>query len=839
MIRKLLALVLSVMMIVSAVPVQVLAAPSAFTAVDTAMDVVVTPEEFLDDSAEKAEDGVEKSGEVLFDGLEEEAEISAENETETTSDNVGVVESGIWGGIDWTLTSDGTLTIAPTKGTPAPDKSGKTYEVGQWRETVTYSPVAYATQPFAKYNAQITKLVIEEGVTSIGSFAMRNMTNIEQDELVIPSTVTYIGQESLKNLGIGKLTFANGGEEEKEEEEEEEELCIGVQAFNRCTMEEIVFPEDRPVHIHCWAFTDCTSLKGVYFPANVKGFPAYTHVEYMGMDWVNGGSNSYDSQVLARCNALESLSFGSEDVKTLFYNGYGNSSNISAIGNVATLVAPKARIGAIAYATLEGAIAEAQSGDTVTLLADVTLSEKLTISNNVTISGEYTITRADNYTGTLFTVNAGATLTLDGGLVVDGNNEWTLNEELYNKALNLEVSGTTWADLITSEEGKPNATAPMFKVTGSVVAKNVTIQNNYSSKSSNGGDYGVFQVDANATLTMTGATIKHIVTGGANSVAHLSTNSVWTINDDSLITDTFAGKNGGICRNDGGFLVMNGGEVSNNKALDTNGTFVMLYKGTMEMNGGKICSNSGISGSANGRCAPIYGHSTSTFVMTGGEICHNTGVSYGGVDVPSSIKAEISGGYIGENISALGNANADINGNSNTVISGGTFTQDVSKWCDDGFILEYDEENGTYGVAEDPAYGKVAKIGEEYYEKLADALAAAKDDDTVTLLADVVLTESLINNKKITLDLAGKTISQEKACTASYEMISNKGTLTIKDSVGGGKIGFKDTGAGDPTFGWGSYTIRNEGTLVVENGTVEHLGQQNATAVSHMYCAIF
>ena len=94
--------------------------------------------------------------------------------------------------------------------------------------------------------------------------------------------------------------------------------------------------------------------------------------------------------------------------------------------------------------------------------------------------------------------------------------------------------------------------------------------------------------------------------------------------------------------------------------------------------------------------------------------------------------------------------------------------------------------------------------------------------------------------KNITLDLNGKTISYTKECDGSYAMIENKGTLTINDSKGNGKISFKDTSAGDPTFGWGSYTLRNEGTLVVENGTIEHLGEQNdATGVKHMYCAIF
>ena len=131
----------------------------------------------------------------------------------------------------------------------------------------------------------------------------------------------------------------------------------------------------------------------------------------------------------------------------------------------------------------------------------------------------------------------------------------------------------------------------------------------------------------------------------------------------------------------------------------------------------------------------------------------------------------------------------------------------------------------------------VASIDGTIYFSLASAVVAA-DGKTITLLRDVELTETLLipAGKTIALDLNGKTISQTKECTASYEMICNKGDLTIK---GEGKISFKDTSAGDPTYGWGSYTLRNEGTLVVENSTIEHLGEQNSGSVKHMYCAIF
>ena len=122
------------------------------------------------------------------------------------------------------------------------------------------------------------------------------------------------------------------------------------------------------------------------------------------------------------------------------------------------------------------------------------------------------------------------------------------------------------------------------------------------------------------------------------------------------------------------------------------------------------------------------------------------------------------------------------------------------------------------GGGYDSAKAVAAKIGDTYYTTLEDALAA-ESNEVVELLVPYVVAKG----ETVTLDLNGKTISQEKECTASYEMINNKGNLTI---TGNGKLSFKDTSAGDPNFGWGSYTVRNEGTLVVENGTIEHLGAQ-------------
>lgn len=121
------------------------------------------------------------------------------------------------------------------------------------------------------------------------------------------------------------------------------------------------------------------------------------------------------------------------------------------------------------------------------------------------------------------------------------------------------------------------------------------------------------------------------------------------------------------------------------------------------------------------------------------------------------------------------------------------------------------------------------------------------DDIDLSALASMISTKAgaptygliIPTDKSLVLDLNGNTLAQTVNCTASYSMIENHGSLTIIDSKGEGKISFKDTGAGDPAFGWGSYTIFNYGNLVVNSGTIEHTGEQNTPSnVVHMYCAI-
>ena len=82
----------------------------------------------------------------------------------------------------------------------------------------------------------------------------------------------------------------------------------------------------------------------------------------------------------------------------------------------------------------------------------------------------------------------------------------------------------------------------------------------------------------------------------------------------------------------------------------------------------------------------------------------------------------------------------------------------------DGYIVVY--ADGTYKLAK-----PVAMVGTTGYATLAEAVAAAKDNDTVTLLTDVTINELIKIEKAITLDLNGKkvTATSQKA----FEIYAN------------------------------------------------------------------
>ena len=168
---------------------------------------------------------------------------------------------------------------------------------------------------------------------------------------------------------------------------------------------------------------------------------------------------------------------------------------------------------------------------------------------------------------------------------------------------------------------------------------------------------------------------------------------------------------------------------------------------------------------------------------------------------------------------------SDFTQNDKVSVSGGTFSSAVDKsLCAEGFIPTQNAD-GTYGVKE----GKyVAEIGSQGYESLTEAVAAAEDGQTVTLLADA--TKDVVISKSITLDLGGKTLTNTNAGNATISVQS--GTVTVKNgNVKGGTSYYnievtKGSNANltltdvTATAGnTGSSMIDNWGTLTITSGT--------------------
>lgn len=127
---------------------------------------------------------------------------------------------------------------------------------------------------------------------------------------------------------------------------------------------------------------------------------------------------------------------------------------------------------------------------------------------------------------------------------------------------------------------------------------------------------------------------------------------------------------------------------------------------------------------------------------------------------------------------------------ANISITGGKFSSDVSAYVAEGYVQN---ENGT--VEQLGETNAVAKVGNTYYKTLSAAVAVAKDGDTVTLLNNTVEDVVIPADKTITLDLNGKKIvnsttaqDSKVANDARKHTITNNGTLTIMDSVGGGVV---------------------------------------------------
>lgn len=134
--------------------------------------------------------------------------------------------------------------------------------------------------------------------------------------------------------------------------------------------------------------------------------------------------------------------------------------------------------------------------------------------------------------------------------------------------------------------------------------------------------------------------------------------------------------------------------------------------------------------------------------------------------------------------------NANGNGERHAWVTGGTFNADINHqyWIHEVQLpatkAVKDNGDGTWTVVDAQAYIAEMHDGYEHqvgYTTLAEAIEAAKNGETVTLLEDINLTDNQYVKKQITIDLGGKKLSSTGVRTlVAY---GSNGVLTVQNGT--------------------------------------------------------
>lgn len=161
-----------------------------------------------------------------------------------------IINSGYCGGegdgtnLAWTFENDGTLTISGT---------GK---MGNYDTEMN-------TVPWSANLENIQKVVINQGVSSIGDYAFYTKSHSKISSIVMPDSITSIGNSAFLFCDqLSNLELPDGL------------LSIGRGAFSRCQgLREIKIP-DSVTSIGPYAFSGCIQVKTVTIPKNVSSIGA-------------------------------------------------------------------------------------------------------------------------------------------------------------------------------------------------------------------------------------------------------------------------------------------------------------------------------------------------------------------------------------------------------------------------------------------------------------------------------------------------------------------------------------------------------------------------------------
>ena len=417
------------------------------------------------------------------------------------------------------------------------------------------------------------------------------------------------------------------------------------------------------------------------------------------------------------------------------------------------------------YLTLEAAVAAATNGATVKLVKGALLDADISISSKITL---------DLNGNTIETNGKKISVAGTGDLTVTGNG-------IVNNQVDADKAGgtTNRYTMLSVEEG-----GKLTIENGTFTTKAAQIVYTYGSTTIRGGTF-------KNTSTNTSEETDEALNSGALIVV-CGTPASLTMTDGTVTTESQYLY--GVFVRDGGNAIFGDEETENGPSIHTHRYAAIGENNTMAtanitIYGGEYTvSTVPASDAWKPFCATIYASASGEINIHGGTFTGYYAISDRYEKVEQTVT--ITGG-------TFNGAEADLyvtskGGNGTTAnriiaIAGGTFDHNPdATYIATGYEAK-DNNNGTWTVSEKTNVTLVAQVGVNKYETLADALAAAKNDDTVTLVADTTpLTGSVEINKSITLDLNGKTINytgdNQNTATQTHRALNVTGSkVTIKN----------------------------------------------------------
>ena len=505
--------------------------------------------------------------------------------------------------------------------------------------------------------------------------------------------------------------------------------------------------------------------------------------------------------------------------------------SFTAVPNMAAQIVDADGSSVAAYATLQAAVNAAKSGETVLMLTDVDLG--------------------NSYVKFYTSTNKATNVTVDlGGHTLSSSASSTITTAVTNWTIQNGTIKNTYPTVVTTGGAVNVPSSSSITLTGgetglNIISESVGVTIRINNGAANvtikdgvtiSGQYGAYlygspngynrKYTGKTALTVDGGTINGTIAGIA----------VWGPDNKNVAATATLTVNGGTITSDKGFGIAGTGNADNQVATTINitggtissGADTAIYhpqNGTLTISGGTI---SGVTGGVQ-MCAGTLEVTGGTITATGngdtsgktgdGSIPDGAAVSIVNRNYPGGIpSATITGGTLTsangvDAVNAYGwsnNAKTDwTERKDNMNVSGGRFSSKLEKdYCAAGFEPSEKNSDGTYSVQKI----KVAEVNGTQYESLKAAIDAAKDGETVTLLADVIQNTMLTIDKNITLDLNGKKIYNTEDIWSdskqTYELISVEAKVTI---TGNGSIEAKENDC---------YTINvKNGNLTIENGT--------------------